>query len=208
MKKKFLGICIHASTILFFGFLSLYAYTLTVSPSPWKSYITIGNSDPVMATDIDSPSKKTHAFYPRVVRIAVENSGVDEMRGCHLVFFNQDMPYELNASFAFTRGDKPTNKILFHFHRTVFLSVQHSAKMLGCAKDDKTGETLFISYGIFFWKMSHSINQEQNWWTFFFNIWYLIILFAILPAIFLTRKLCNRKSISTRKATVEKCNRR
>jgi hypothetical protein len=157
-----------------------------------------------MATDIDSPSKKVYAFYPHVVRVAVEKSNIDEMRGCHLLFFNQEKPYELNASFAFSRDDKPTNEIHFHFRRTIFLSVQHSTRMLGCAKDDQTGETLFISYGIFFWKMSHSVNQEQNWWTLFFNLWYPIILFGLLPTIFVVKKLCNRKSVTAKKAIIEK----
>ena len=198
MKRKLSKICVYASTILFLGFLSLYVYTLIANPNPWESRITVGNSNPVTVTDPDSPSKRTYTFHPHIIRIALEKREGD-MRGCNLIFFNQDMPYELNASFGFTRGDKPTNKIHFQFHEMVFGSIIHSTRMLGCTKDDQTKEILFMGYGIFFWDMNHTINKEQNWWTLMISLWYPIILFGILPAIFVVKKLRGRKSASTKK---------
>jgi hypothetical protein len=61
--------------------------------------------------------------------------------------------------------------------------------MFDCAKGDITGETLFLGYGIFFWDMNHTINKEQNWWTFFINLLYPIIFFGILPFIVVVRKV-------------------
>jgi len=61
-----------------------------------------------------------------------------------------------------------------------------------------------LLYGIYFSDIDHTINKEQNWWTFFINLWYPIIIFGILPAIFVIKKLRNRKSASTKEATVEK----
>ena len=201
MKTKIFGICIYTSTILFFGFVSLYAYAWIVNSNPWKSYITTGNSNPVTVIDPDSPSKKAYTFHPYVIRIAVEKSDVEEMQGRHLLFFNQDMPYELNASFAFADGDKRIGKSGFMGYGIQFGSWTHSARMLGCSDNDRTSQTVFLGYGIYFSDIDHTVNKEQNWWTFFINLWYPIIIFGILPAIFVVKKLRNRKSTSTKKTT-------
>ena len=193
MKNKTFKICSYISTGLFFGFLSLYAYTLLASPNPWKSYITIGNSNPVVVIDSDSPSKRTLNLYPHIVHATVEKNDVEDMQGCHILFFNQNMPYELNASFAFTPNDKNISKFGFMNYGIKSGSWTHSTRMIGCATNDQTSEDIFLGYGIFFWKMSHTINQEQNWWTFFFSLWYPIVIFAILPTIFLIKKFVSKK---------------
>ena len=196
MKKKIFKICIYISTVLFLGFVSLYVYTWIVDASSWESFITVVHGDPVTATDYSS--KKIYVIYHHRVRIAIEKNQMKDMRGCNLVFFNQDMPYELNAMFAFSDGDKIIGKSGFKMFGISFGSGTHSTKMLGCAENDRTSQTVFLGCGIYFSDIDHTVNKEQNWWTVFVNLWYPIILFGILPAIFVVKKWRDGKANSTR----------
>jgi len=182
--------------------MGLYVYTWIMDANSWKSFVTVGRSNPITATDYTS--KKTYAVYPHRVRIALEKNEVEDMRGCNLVFFNQDIPYELNAMFAFADGDKKISKAGLMRYGIQVGSWAHSARMLGCADNDRTSQTVFLGYGIYFSNIDHTVNKEQNWWTFFINLWYPIIIFGILPSIFVIKKLRNRKPASTQEATGKK----
>jgi hypothetical protein len=184
------------------GFVSLYVYAWIVNSNPWSSNMTICHSNPVTVTNY--PSKKTCFFYPHRVRIALEKSGVHDMRGCNLVFFNQDVPYELNAMFLFDDGDETTNKVYCHGYGMMLSSIKHSVRMLDCANDDRTSVILCMVWGIYFCDINHTVNKERGWWTFLINLWYPIILFGILPTIFVVKKLRNWKSTSFQKPTGEK----
>jgi hypothetical protein len=57
--------------------------------------------------------------------------------------------------------------------------------------------------GIYF-RLIEDVRRPDSWWTFRINLWYPIILFGILPAIFAVKKLRGGKPASTNKTTVEK----
>ncbi|HEY1718421.1 MAG TPA: hypothetical protein VGH42_09045 [Verrucomicrobiae bacterium] len=58
-------------------------------------------------------------------------------------------------------------------------------------------------YGIYFLSI-YDAASKWTWWTLIISLWYPIIIFGILPAIFAVKKMRNRKSASTKKPTVEK----
>jgi hypothetical protein len=64
-------------------------------------------------------------------------------------------------------------------------------------------ETFYEGWGIYF-KLINNTAMKITWWTLMISLWYPIIIFAILPTIFMIKKLRNRKSVLTQKATVEK----
>jgi hypothetical protein len=66
--------------------------------------------------------------------------------------------------------------------------------------DDMMG---WIGYGIYYRVISDA-TSKVTWWTLMISIWYPIILFGILPAIFAVKKLRARKSASTTKTTIVK----
>jgi hypothetical protein len=49
-----------------------------------------------------------------------------------------------------------------------------------------------------------NIHRPDSWWTLEISLWYPIILSGILPAIFVVKKLHNRKSASTKETTIGK----
>jgi hypothetical protein len=76
--------------------------------------------------------------------------------------------------------------------------------MLGASDSNRTSETVFVGHGIYFWEMKHTVEKKWSWWTLMISLWYPIILFGILPAIFLVKKLRGRKSASATKTAIEK----
>jgi len=96
-------------------------------------------------------------------------------------------------------GDTIINNIYFHRYGIEYGSGKHTKSLFGFSKDDRETETRFIGYGIYFRDTSHAIDKEHNWWTLMISLWYPIILFGILPAIFVIKKLHNRKSSASQK---------
>ena len=127
------------------------------------------------------------------LHLTVEKSDMEDMHGCYLIVLNQNMPYQLNFSFAFDDKDKITNEAHFAAYGIKFSSGTHSARMLGCADDDRTSLIVFTGYGIFFSKISHTVDKFHNWWTFMISLWYPVIIFSILPAVWLVQKLRGTK---------------
>jgi hypothetical protein len=70
-------------------------------------------------------------------------------------------------------------------------------------QDSRTNVRGWAIYGVYFGLADHPASNEK-WWTFMISLWYPIIIFGILPAIFIVKKLRNRKSSSTKETTVEK----
>jgi hypothetical protein len=110
------------------------------------------------------------------------------------------MPFWGVRAFPFPSGDKITIQPRIFGYGIQFGSGTHSAKMVGCSENDLTSETYFIGYGIFFCDISHSLDKDKTWWTLMINLWYPIIIFAILPAILLVKKLRSKKLASTKNA--------
>lgn len=67
--------------------------------------------------------------------------------------------------------------------------------------DNTTSGKGWSGYGIYFFHIIHTVDKENNWWTLMISLWYPIIFFAILPAIFVIRKIRNRLTKAT---TIEK----
>jgi hypothetical protein len=67
--------------------------------------------------------------------------------------------------------------------------------------DNQTG---WGFYGIECRLMSVNDPAVKTWWTLRISLWYPIILFGILPAIFAVKKWRGRKSASTQKTVIEK----
>ncbi|MES1181134.1 MAG: hypothetical protein ABUL66_04660, partial [Verrucomicrobiota bacterium] len=71
-------------------------------------------------------------------------------------------------------------------------------------RNNTTNEKEWAGYGIYF-RWIKDVNRPDSWWTLMVSLWYPIILFGILPAIFVVKKWRKRKLVSTKKATIEKC---
>lgn len=170
MKTKLLKICLCVSTILFFGFVGLYAYVWIKNPNPFSAFHTY---PPYDGDKIHFTSAKD----------------MGEMNGFQLCFFNQRMPFGGVRSFPFPGDDKITDIHGFKKLGILFGTGAHTTVMLDCAKNDQTSETHFRGYGIYYFDMSHSIDKDKTWWTLVISLWYPIILFSILPAIFVIKKV-------------------
>ena len=72
--------------------------------------------------------------------------------------------------------------------------------MLGLT-DTITG---FEGCGIYYHVVINYSASKAMWWTLIISLWYPIIIFSILPAIFVIERLCGRKPASTKEASVEK----
>jgi hypothetical protein len=70
--------------------------------------------------------------------------------------------------------------------------------------DKSVKETGCDFYGIYFRTIKHAVKKDWDQWTLMISLWYPIILFGILPAIFAVKKLRGRKSVSTEKTVIEK----
>lgn len=210
MKNKLFRNCVYASTILFLGFIGLYVYVWFSDFNPdnsesgvgWRS-ISIGHG----AISIAHSNQNSTRTNGQAMFICPEDGGGNfhftvakdfsrDMGGCYLYFLNQNMPEEGMMRFA-TPGDTLTNRT-FRGFGIDFGSEKHTASLLGFSNDDRESETHFMGYGIYFRDTNHTVDRKHNWWTLMISLWYPIILFGILPAIFLVKKLRGRKSASTR----------
>jgi hypothetical protein len=185
----------------------LYAYVQIANPFPdstgdWSS-VSIGHGI-ISIAHSRQPSRENNRpgmiIYPEDgggnLHLTVEKSDMEDMRGSYLIILNQNMPYQLNFSFAFDDKDKITNEAHFAAYGIKFSSGTHSARMLGCADDDRTSLVVFTGYGIIFSKISHTVDKFHNWWTFMISLWYPVIIFSILPAVWVVQKLRGTKPVT------------
>lgn len=193
MKKKKFKICAYISAVLFFGFIGLCVYVLIFNPNAdnWSS-VSIGHGKvsivhPAMPDSTKFWEDGGGSFHVSIVK------DIAEMSGGHLVFFNQNIPFQGVRIFAFANGDKRIGENAFIGYGMEFGSLSHSTNMVGCSPNDQTSEAAFIGYGILFFDLSHSVDKDKNWCTFMISLWYPIIIFGILPVIFVVKKLRGRK---------------
>jgi len=206
MKNKILKNCAYISAVLFFGFVGLYLY-VWIAPeinggSDWHS-LSIGHGKVSIVNPAMPDSTKFWEDGGTSFHISVAKD-IAEMSGDYLVFFNQNIPFQGVRIFGFAQGDKRIGEKGFIGYGMEFGSLAHSTNMIGCPDNDRTSEAVFIGYGILFFDLSHSIDKDKNWCTFMISLWYPIILFGILLAIFVVKKLRGRKQASTKKTSVEK----
>ena len=196
MKSKLFRKCSYFSTFLLLGFIGLYVYILACTPNSneWTS-VSIGHGK-VSIAHSRQPSTRTNdpsmLTYPEDgggnFHFAIARDFSKEMGGCYLYFLNQNMPEEGMMTFA-ALGDTITNRTCFHGAGIEFFSGRHTARMFGFSDGDRESETQFKGYGIYFRDTSHTIDKAHNWWTLMISLWYPIIFFGILPAIFVAKKL-------------------
>jgi len=188
MKKKILSICFWVSTALFVVFVGLYIYVLVADPKTYMDdsgihwpNITIKHNPPVIFTNYPSNISTNYPLYKPTtiddpsVHVAVTK---DDWNG-NLMFFNQRSP-NTGGMLIMTGGHDLTNRV-----------------------DRSTSEKGWDGFGIYFC-LIENVRPPESWWTFSINLWYPIILFGILPAIFMVKKLRNGKLASTKETTVEK----
>jgi hypothetical protein len=214
MKNKLFRNCAYISAILFLAFVGLYTYILVFNPNPssdddWRS-VSIGHGtistahSRQISTDTNRPGM---LIYPEDgggnFHFTVAQGNRDQFSGCYLIFLNQNMPEDGFMRFA-TPGDSMTNNTYFHGYGIDFGSGTHTASLFGFSKNDRESEMRFIGYGIYFSDTSHTVDKTHNWWTLMISLWYPIILFGILPAIFVINKLRGRKPASTKNTPIEK----
>jgi hypothetical protein len=67
--------------------------------------------------------------------------------------------------------------------------VPYMGSIISFAGDESVKETGYDFYGIYFRTIYHAKKRTWDQWTFIISLWYPIILFGILPAIFAVKKL-------------------
>lgn len=203
IKKKLFKLCAYGSGLLLLGFACLYAYVWIADPSSaetpsgqsdWRS-ISVGHWKILIAHSLqasrekDRPGMLTYLEDGGTnVHFSLQKSDVRGRTGCYLIVHNQNEPYELNMSFAFVGDSQKTNEIGFSRFGVQYSSIR-SLKMLGCASNDQTTVTEMLGYKTLFAKISHTVDKPQDFWTLMINLWYPIIICAVLPSIFAANKL-------------------
>ena len=214
MKNKLFRNCVIISLVIFLGFVALYAFVWIANPNPnpnpkmgedddWRS-VSIGHGKISIAHSWQH-STKTNGLAMGLnpedgggnFHITVAQGNREQFSGCYLIFLNQDMPEDGFMRFA-SPGDTITNNIYFHGYGIDFGSGKHTASLFGFSKNDRESGIRFIGYGIYFSDTSHTVDKGHNWWTLMISLWYPIILFGILPAIFAIKKL--RKKFASQKS--------
>lgn len=79
----------------------------------------------------------------------------------------------------------------------------YTGSIVGFSGDKSVTEKGYEGWGIYF-RLLKDVRRSDSWWTLMISLWYPIFLFGILPAIFVIKKLCGRKSASTKETPVEK----
>lgn len=198
MKNNLFRQCACASTVLFFGFVGLYAYVWITDPNPkvsgdssdWRS-VSIGHGKISIA---HSWQHSTHTNGPAMGLIAEDGGGnlhitVSKLFfRAELLFLNQNMPEEGFMNFV-KPGDGKTKSIYFNHYGVEFYSFEHTTNFWGFSKNDRQTESRFIGYGIYFRDTSHTVDKAHNWWTLMISLLYPIIIFGILPFIAAVRKI-------------------
>ncbi len=95
-----------------------------------------------------------------------------------------------------TPGDTETNRIFYQGFGIEYGSWEHTKNIFGFSQNDREIESMFKGYGVYYRDTSHTVDKVHNWWTLAISLWYFIILFGILPTIFVIKKLRDRKSAS------------
>ncbi len=203
IKKKLFKFCACGSGLLLLGFVCLYACVWIADPSSvetpsgqsdWRS-ISVGRWKILTAHSLqasrekDRPGMLTYLEDGGTnVHFSLQKSDLENVTGCYLVVHNQNEPYELNMMFGFADNSPKTNKTGFSRLGVQYCSV-HSLKMFGCASNDQTSATEVLGYKTLFTKISHTVDKSQDFWTLMINLWYPIIICAVLPSIFGANKL-------------------
>jgi len=209
MKNRLLVGCKYTSAILFFGIICVYLYVWIANPDPietlsgpdWRSVVIgrwkIGIAHSLQPSrDKNRPGMLTYLEDGGGnVHFALQRSDVREMSGCYFVVHNQNFPYELNTSLAFIDSDNPTNDIGFRRFGLEF-GLTRYRRMLNCAETDRTSMMVLTGYGIFFSKISHTVDKVHNWWTFMISLWYPVVIFGILPAVYVVQKIRGTKLVT------------
>jgi hypothetical protein len=68
-------------------------------------------------------------------------------------------------------------------------AMPYTGGVIGFSGDTKNRVTGVNGFGVYFRHIVDPTNQSKNWWTLMVNIWYPIIAFGILPAIFLVKQI-------------------
>ena len=66
---------------------------------------------------------------------------------------------------------------------------------IGFAGDKTVGERGWDGGGIYF-RVVKDPERTDNWWTFMVSLWYPVIIFGILPVVFVVQKLRTTKSVT------------
>lgn len=68
-------------------------------------------------------------------------------------------------------------------------NMPYQGSIITLAGDNTVGETGFTGAGIYFRHIIHTVETDKNWWTLMISLWYPIIVFAVLPLVFVIKKL-------------------
>ena len=83
-------------------------------------------------------------------------------------------------------------------------NVPYSGSIVSMAGDKTVNVTGCDGWGIYFRSIKHTTRKDWDQWTLMISLWYPIILFGILPTIFVMKKLCSHKSATAKEASAEK----
>jgi hypothetical protein len=178
MKNNKLNICTGISAVLFILFAGLYVYVLIADP---KTYL--------------------------------DDSGIH--------WPNITIIHNVPITITNYPPSILTNSIQTNYPSYKLTSIDDSSVHIAVAKDDwYVGGTLALvgdnkhlvsevsekgwNFARTYFCIIKNIHRPDSWWTLEISLWYPIILSGILPAIFVVKKLHNRKSASTKETTIGK----
>lgn len=116
-------------------------------------------------------------------RLATRNPRADES-GIH--WFYISLGSELHVAVASNWGG---NLVFFN------QAVPYTGSLVSIAGDKSVVERGWTGYGIYFRSIEHT-NKDQTWWTLMVSLWYPVIIFGILPGLFVVQKLRGTKPIT------------
>jgi hypothetical protein len=72
-------------------------------------------------------------------------------------------------------------------------TMPYTGSVMSFTGDNTLSEAGLTGGGIYFRHIKHTIEKDKDWWTLMISLWYPIIIFGILPSVFVAKKFCATK---------------
>ena len=165
MKKNLFEICASVSTILFLGYVTLCLYVWLANSNPTDSVVEDWRSLSIGGNGI----KIAHS-----IRLSTKQNGSAM----------QIYPYDGGNNFHIAVTTSWGGKLIL-----MNQCMPSEGVMLGADVAETIKRSGWDNFGIRFIHIIHSVEKDKNWWTLMISLWYPIVIFGILPSIFIAKKL-------------------